>query len=244
MDRTCYEFLRTQQLKPLLADLRLFPRFPFGPICAGAIPGRRAQGGRFLCRAWHRANHHRMEQILCRLDRRRRGEFRRLSRWVGGDARVRLAFREERDRCVLPRSHFAAAAARHDRTDPGEAGHQTDDRRHVCRRDQGLRGLSLCGRGHEFPAHQERRDLCLPERAATDRGRRQLSAHPDEARGHQDRRGGVLSGPQGRLSQQFLADQAFDLIHIKQHSLLCPIVFAASDPADAGETVPGGVRPC
>ena len=79
VDRTCYEFLRSQQLKPLLRDLRLFPRFSFGPVGPGAIPGRRAQGGRLLSSAGHRADHHGLEQILCRLDRRRRREFRRLT---------------------------------------------------------------------------------------------------------------------------------------------------------------------
>ena len=118
VDRTCYEFLRTQQLKPLLQNLRLLPRFPFGPVCPGSIPGRRAQSGRLLCRAGHRANHYPLEQVFSRRDRRRRGYFRRLSRgaWRRPSNRARIS-RSAQSTVSYRAAISHAAAARHDRTD-------------------------------------------------------------------------------------------------------------------------------
>ena len=143
VDRTCYEFLRSQQLKPLLETCDYFLDFHSAPSAQEPFLVAERKAVDFYRRAGHRADHHGMEQILCRLDRRRRREFRRFTWCGGGDARVGFAFRQERDRRVLQHGHCNAAAARHDRTTPAEAGHQTDHRRHVCRGDQGLRGLSL-----------------------------------------------------------------------------------------------------
>ena len=198
VDRTCYEFLRSQQLKPLLETCDYFLDFHSAPSAQEPFLVAERKAVDFYRRLG-------IGQIITGWSKFSAGS-------IGGDAgnfagshgavAATLESGSHFDKSAIDVSYSTAIAMLQllDMIEltPAEVGHQADHRRHVCRGDQGLRGLSLRGRGHQFPAYQERHDLCLPEWAAIDRDRRQLPAHPDETRGHQDRRRGVLSGPQDR----------------------------------------------
>ena len=116
MDRTCYEFLRSQQLKPLLQTCDYFLEFHSAPSAQEPFLVAERKAVDFYRRLG-------IGQIITGWSKFSAGS-------IGGDAenfagshgavaatlKFGFAFRQERNRRVLQHGHCDAAAARHDRT--------------------------------------------------------------------------------------------------------------------------------
>ena len=109
IDRSSYEFVRVQELKPLLKNCDYFFDFHSAPIAQEPFLVAEKQCVDFYSKTWNSTHHFRLEQVFRRSDRRRCRELCECAGRHIGHPRVGQSFRQRLERCGLQGRCLAAA---------------------------------------------------------------------------------------------------------------------------------------